>query len=102
MCCFGLYEKIVDSILHFFRNIKGNLKFILPIAIGTFVGILLFGNLLKIAFILTLSKGNYILASNILFVGALLIEVTIIVMISLRDDHRGLHDIIAGSSVVSV
>ena len=50
MCCFGLYEKIVDSILHFFKDAKNNLKFILPIAIGVFVGVFLVGNLLKIAF----------------------------------------------------
>ena len=28
LCCFGLYEKIVDWILHFFKDIKNNLKFI--------------------------------------------------------------------------
>ena len=50
MCCFGLYEKIVDSILHFFKDVKGNIKFIVPIAIGTFIGIFLFGNILKILF----------------------------------------------------
>lgn len=50
MCCFGLYEKIVDSILHFFKDSKNNLKFILPISIGVFVGVFLVGNLLKIAF----------------------------------------------------
>ena len=26
MCCFGLYEKIIDSILHFFKDIKNNLS----------------------------------------------------------------------------
>ncbi|MBQ3145035.1 MAG: DUF368 domain-containing protein [Clostridia bacterium] len=41
---------MVDSILHFFKDIKNNLKFILPIALGIFIGIFLFGNLLKIAF----------------------------------------------------
>lgn len=50
MCCFGLYEKIIDSILHFFKDIKNNLKFILPIGIGVFIGVFLVGNLLKIAF----------------------------------------------------
>ena len=50
MCCFGLYEKILDSLLHFFKDIKGNLKFILPIAIGVLLGIFLFGNLLKFLF----------------------------------------------------
>ena len=50
MCSFGLYEKVVDSILHFFRNVKENLKFLLPIAIGTFIGIFMFGNVLKLVF----------------------------------------------------
>ena len=50
MCCFGLYEKIVDSILDFFKDIKNNLRFILPIGIGVFIGVFLVGNLLKIAF----------------------------------------------------
>ena len=50
MCCFGLYEKIVDSILHFFKDIKNNLRFIIPIGIGVFIGVFLVGNLLKIAF----------------------------------------------------
>ena len=50
MCIFGLYEKIVDSILHFFSDVKKNLKFILTIAIGTLFGIFLFGNILKILF----------------------------------------------------
>ena len=50
MCCFGLYEKIIDSILHFFKDIKNNLKFILPIGIGVFIGVFVVGNLLKIAF----------------------------------------------------
>jgi len=50
MCCFGLYEKIIDSILHFFKDVKNNLKFILPIAIGVFIGVFIVGNLLKLAF----------------------------------------------------
>lgn len=50
MCCFGLYEKIIDSILHFFKDIKKNFEFILPIAIGTLIGVFLFGNVLEILF----------------------------------------------------
>ena len=41
---------IIWKILHFFKDAKNNLKFILPIAIGVFVGVFLVGNLLKIAF----------------------------------------------------
>ena len=50
MCCFGLYEKIINSIIHFFKDVKNNIKYILPIGIGCFVGIFVFGNILKIAF----------------------------------------------------
>ncbi|MBO4816531.1 MAG: DUF368 domain-containing protein [Clostridia bacterium] len=50
MCCFGLYEKIVDSIIHFFKDIKNNLRFLTPIAIGVFLGVFLFGNILKFLF----------------------------------------------------
>lgn len=28
---FGIYEKLIDSILGFFTDIKGNLKFLLPL-----------------------------------------------------------------------
>ena len=50
MCCFGLYERIVDSILHFFKDVKNNLRFIIPIGIGVFIGVFIVGNLLKIVF----------------------------------------------------
>ena len=32
----GLYEKLLDSILGFFKDIKKNLKFLIPIAVGGF------------------------------------------------------------------
>lgn len=66
MCCFGLYEKIVDSILHFFKDVKNNLKFIIPIAIGTFIGVFLFGNLLKIVF------NKFYMPTSFAFIGLIL------------------------------
>ena len=39
---FGIYEKLLDSILNFFKNIRQNIKFLCPIAIGATLGILLF------------------------------------------------------------
>ena len=59
-------------------------------------------NVLKIAFILILSKEKYILISNVLYVLALLIEVTIIIMVTMRKDNRGLHDIVVGSNVIAI
>jgi len=61
-----------------------------------------FLNLLKIILILIVSKENYILASNILYVGALMVETTTLVLINMRKDARGLHDLISGSHVTEV
>ncbi len=47
---FGIYEKLINSILNFFSDVKSNLKFLFPIGIGIFVGILIFGNFLKVLF----------------------------------------------------
>ena len=66
MCCFGLYEKIIDSILYFFKDVKNNLKFILPIAIGVFLGIFFFGNLLKFVF------SKFYMESSFVFIGLIL------------------------------
>lgn len=61
-----MYEKIIDSILHFFDDIKNNLKFILPIVIGTFIGIFVFGNLLKIVFY------RFYMETSFMFIGLIL------------------------------
>lgn len=47
---FGIYEKLVDSVLNFFNDIKKNSKFLFPIILGIIIGIVLFGNLLRILF----------------------------------------------------
>ncbi len=47
---FDIYEKLVNAVLNFFNDYKKNLKFLLPIIFGAFVGIVLFGNILKLLF----------------------------------------------------
>ncbi len=44
---FGIYEKLLDSILNFFDDVKNNLKFLFPIVLGTAFGVVLFGNVLN-------------------------------------------------------
>lgn len=44
---FGIYEKLLYSILYFFKDIKKNFRFLLPIFIGIFVGVLIFSNFLQ-------------------------------------------------------
>lgn len=73
LCCFGLYEKIVNCILHFFKDIKNNLKFILPIAIGTFIGIFMFGNLLKMAF------DKFYMEASFVFIGLILGSIKLVI-----------------------
>lgn len=42
----GLYEKLLDSILDFFKDIKKNIIFLLPIILGGICGCILFSNIL--------------------------------------------------------
>ena len=36
----GIYEKLLDSVLSFFKNIKQNAKFLFPIVLGGIFGVL--------------------------------------------------------------
>ena len=47
---FGIYEKLLDSVLNFFKDVKSNTKFLFPILIGVGIGIIIFGNLLRFLF----------------------------------------------------
>ena len=44
---FVIYENLLDCVLSFFKNIKENFKYLFPIGLGTFIGIVLFVNILK-------------------------------------------------------
>lgn len=46
----GIYEPIIHSISHFFKDIKNNLHFLLPIFLGLGLGVVIFGNIISIAF----------------------------------------------------
>jgi len=42
----GLYEKLLNSVLNFFKDIKSNFRFLFPIISGIIVGIIIFSNLI--------------------------------------------------------
>lgn len=63
---FGIYETLLNCVLNFFKNIKYNLKILLPIALGTFCGIIIFGNILKYTFY------AYPLQTKFIFIGLIL------------------------------
>lgn len=70
---FGIYEKLLDSILNFFKDIKKNFKFLFPILIGVFIGIILFSNILK--FILY----QFPLQTKSIFIGMILGGTTLLI-----------------------
>lgn len=80
-------------------RVKGNLnvfKYLLRTAIVYNV----FINIVKIILIVALDQNQYLNANKYLYALALIVEVTTIVMVMLRKDHKGLHDLIVGSEVV--
>ena len=44
---FGIYDKLINSILGLFKNFKKNFQYLLPLALGGFVGVFLVSNILK-------------------------------------------------------
>lgn len=60
---FGIYDKLISSVINFFKNIKQNIIFVGSIAIGAGAGILLFANLIKWCL------SNYPQQTNFFFIG---------------------------------
>ena len=60
---FGIYEKLIDCALNFFKDFKNNLKFLFPILIGIAIGVILFGNILRYLF------QNYLMQTCFCFIG---------------------------------
>ena len=63
---FGIYEKLVDSVLGIFKDFKKNFFYLFPFAIGSIIGVILFGKVLNYLFI------NYEVPTKVLFVGLIL------------------------------
>ena len=43
---FGIYEKIIDSILNILKDVKKNIKFLFPIILGCAIGVIIFSKFL--------------------------------------------------------
>lgn len=63
---FGIYDKLVESVLGIFHNFKKNFLFLLPLVLGSFVGIVLLGKILKLLF------STYPMPTNYAFIGLIL------------------------------
>lgn len=62
----GIYEKLIGAISHFFKNLKENIKFIIPIGIGAFLSILLLSR------VISFCLDKYTLATILFFIGLIL------------------------------
>ena len=68
----GLYDKLVDSIIHFFHDWKKNFLFLFPILIGIGIGVVLFSHILKFLF------ATYLVPTKFAFIGLILSSVPIL------------------------
>lgn len=62
----GIYEKLIGIISHFFKNVKENIKFLLPIGIGAVLSILILSK------VIAFSLENYPFPTTLLFIGLIL------------------------------
>ena len=60
---FGVYEKLLNAVLNFFKNIKENFKLLFPTALGTLVGIIIFG--IFIGYTVTLLYARKLIIDNL-------------------------------------
>lgn len=63
---FGIYEKLLDSFLNFFSDIRKNFKFLFPILVGVFIGAVFFSNILNYLFT------NFPIQTKSIFIGLIL------------------------------
>ena len=63
---FGIYENLIYCVSNFFKNFKQNFLYLFSIAFGAFVGIVLFGNIIKYFFF------KYQAYSSFVFIGLIL------------------------------
>lgn len=62
----GIYEKLIGAISHFLKNLKENIKFIIPIGIGAVLSILLLSR------VISFCLDKYTLATILFFIGLIL------------------------------
>ncbi len=59
----GIYERLIKAISHFFTNLKENIKFLVPIAVGAVLSLLILSN------VIGYSLDHYPIPTTLLFVG---------------------------------
>ena len=70
---FGIYDKLVESILNIFHDFKKNFFFLLPIFIGSAIGIVILGNILTTLFT------SYPMQTKYSFIGLILGSIPLLI-----------------------
>ena len=83
---FGLYENLINSIIGFFKNIKGNFKFLFPIVSGGIIGILLFSTIVSYCFEVIPCQ------TKSLFIGLLLGSLYVLSQNNIKENTKTLKD----------
>lgn len=63
---FGIYERMIEAISHFFKNVKKNTLFLAPLVLGLIMGVILFGKILFFVF------DKYPMESKFTFIGLII------------------------------
>ena len=78
----GLYEKLLESILSFFKDIKNNFKFLFPICLGALVGIIIFSD------VISYCLESIPIQTKSLFIGLLLGSLSILIKDTIKNDSN--------------
>ncbi len=95
MISFNLYDKAIDSITNFFKDIKANFLFLANLSIGIIIGIVIFSNILNY-FI-----NNYYTYTTSLFIGLILGGVPLILQ-STQKSKKGYALTIISLTIMSI
>ena len=85
---FGIYEKLIDIILNFFKGIKKNFTFLLPLLLGGIVGVLIFSKILNYLLI------TFPLPTKFCFIGLVLGSIPILIKKANNNNKFHLHYLI--------
>lgn len=70
---FGIYDQLVESVLGIWKDFKKNFIYIFPIGIGGIIGIIVFGNILK------LTLNSFPMQTQYAFIGLILGSVPVLI-----------------------
>lgn len=69
----GIYDKLINSLFNLFKDFKKNFTYLFPIILGGFLGVFLFGNILKVLF------NTFPIHTSFCFIGLILGSIPVLI-----------------------